>query len=128
MAEQFNLPDIGSGLQEAEIVSWLVEVGDEVTTDQVLCEVETEKSVVEIPVPCAGIVLELAGPPGTSVKVGEMLVVIGAAVPLQLVWNIADITNILMALPNLLGLILLAGLVKKLKDDYFSRPHEKTPE
>ncbi len=55
-----------------------------------------------------------------------LLVVIGAAVPLQLVWNIADITNILMALPNLLGLILLAGLVKKLKDDYFSRPHETT--
>jgi len=55
-----------------------------------------------------------------------LLVVIGAAVPLQLVWNIADITNILMALPNLLGLVLLAGLVKKLKDDYFSRPHEKT--
>ena len=57
-----------------------------------------------------------------------LLVVIGAAVPLQLVWNIADVTNILMALPNLLGLILLAGLVKKLKDDYFSRPHEKTAE
>jgi AGCS family alanine or glycine:cation symporter len=52
-----------------------------------------------------------------------LLVVIGAAVPLKLVWNIADVTNILMALPNLLGLILLAGLVKKLKDDYFSRPH-----
>ncbi|MDH3980028.1 MAG: alanine:cation symporter family protein [Gammaproteobacteria bacterium] len=49
-----------------------------------------------------------------------VLVVVGAAVPLQLVWNIADITNILMALPNLLGLLLLAGLVKKLKDDYFS--------
>ena len=56
-----------------------------------------------------------------------LLVVVGAAVPLQLVWNIADVTNILMALPNLLGLVLLAGLVKKLKDDYFSRPHEKTP-
>jgi len=42
-------------------------------------------------------------------------------VPLQLVWNIADITNILMALPNLLGLILLAGLVNKLKKDYMSR-------
>ncbi|MDH3900588.1 MAG: sodium:alanine symporter family protein [Gammaproteobacteria bacterium] len=55
-----------------------------------------------------------------------LLVVIGAAVPLKLVWNIADITNILMALPNLLGLVLLAGLVKKLKDDYFSRPHVKT--
>ena len=52
-----------------------------------------------------------------------LLVVVGAAVPLELVWNIADITNLLMALPNLLGLILLAGLVKKLKDDYFSRPH-----
>jgi len=54
-----------------------------------------------------------------------LVVVVGAAVPLKLVWNIADITNILMALPNLLGLILLAGLVKKLKDDYFSRPHER---
>jgi len=50
-----------------------------------------------------------------------LLVVIGAGVPLNLVWNIADITNILMAIPNLLGLILLAGLVKKLKDKYFSR-------
>jgi AGCS family alanine or glycine:cation symporter len=49
-----------------------------------------------------------------------VLVVVGATVPLQLVWNIADITNILMALPNLLGLLLLAGLVKKLKDEYFS--------
>jgi len=54
------------------------------------------------------------------------LVVVGAAVPLKLVWNIADVTNILMALPNLLGLILLAGLVKKMKDDYFSRPHTIT--
>jgi len=55
-----------------------------------------------------------------------LLVVVGAAVPLKLVWNIADVTNILMALPNLLGLILLAGLVKRLKDDYFSRPHVKS--
>lgn len=55
-----------------------------------------------------------------------LLVVVGTAIPLKLVWNIADITNILMALPNLLSLILLAALVKKLKDDYFSRPHKKT--
>jgi AGCS family alanine or glycine:cation symporter len=47
-----------------------------------------------------------------------LLVVFGAAVPLQLVWNIADITNLLMALPNLLSLVLLAGLVKKAKDTY----------
>jgi pyruvate/2-oxoglutarate dehydrogenase complex dihydrolipoamide acyltransferase (E2) component len=78
MAQIFNLPDIGSGLQEAEIVSWLVAVGDAVTTDQALCEVETEKSVVEIPVPFAGVVIEVAGPEGTSVMVGEMLVVIAA--------------------------------------------------
>ncbi len=50
-----------------------------------------------------------------------VLVVVGSAVPLQLVWNIADVTNILMALPNLLGLLLLAGLVRKMQDDYFSR-------
>ena len=54
-----------------------------------------------------------------------LLVVVGAAVPLKLVWNVADVTNILMALPNLLGLILLAGLVKKMKNEYFSRPRVK---
>ncbi len=52
-----------------------------------------------------------------------LLVVFGAAVPLNLVWNIADVTNILMALPNLLSLLLLAGLVKKLKDGYFASGH-----
>ena len=57
-----------------------------------------------------------------------LLVVIGAAVPLQLVWNIADVTNILMALPNLISLVLLAGLVKKLKDDYFATPPSKGSE
>jgi len=55
-----------------------------------------------------------------------LMVVFGAAVPLPLVWNIADITNLFMALPNLLSLILLAGLVRSLKLDYFSRPHLKT--
>lgn len=49
------------------------------------------------------------------------VVVFGAAVPLKLVWNLADITNLLMAFPNLFSLWLLAGLVKRLKDDYFSR-------
>ncbi|NIP72708.1 MAG: alanine:cation symporter family protein [Gammaproteobacteria bacterium] len=57
-----------------------------------------------------------------------VLVVFGAAVPLKLVWNLADITNILMALPNLLSLILLAGLVKRLRDDYFARPQAPTNE
>ena len=79
MSNAFALPDIGSGLQEAEIIEWHVAVGDTVSADQVLCEVETEKSVVEIPVPFGGVVLSLAGPVGSTVNVGEMLVVIGEA-------------------------------------------------
>lgn len=51
-----------------------------------------------------------------------VLVVVGASVPLQLVWNFADIANMLMAVPNLISLILLAGLVKKLTDDYYQHP------
>jgi AGCS family alanine or glycine:cation symporter len=54
-----------------------------------------------------------------------MIVVMGASVPLPLVWNIADIMNLFMALPNLLALIMLAGLAKHLHDDYFSRPHKR---
>jgi alanine or glycine:cation symporter, AGCS family len=50
-----------------------------------------------------------------------LVIIIGAAVPLKLVWNIADISTILMALPNLLSLLLLAGLVKRMKTDYFSK-------
>jgi AGCS family alanine or glycine:cation symporter len=50
-----------------------------------------------------------------------LVIIIGAAVPLKLVWNIADISTILMALPNLLSLLLLAGLVKHMKTDYFSK-------
>ena len=56
-----------------------------------------------------------------------VLVVFGAAVPLKLVWNIADITNILMAVPNLISLLLLAGLVKGLHDRYFAGPVSRTP-
>lgn len=52
------------------------------------------------------------------------LIVVGATIKLELVWKLTDITNILMALPNLLALILLAGLAKKLSDDYFSREHK----
>ncbi len=50
-----------------------------------------------------------------------ILIVVGASVPLQLVWNFADIANMLMAIPNLISLILLAGVVKKLTDDYYQR-------
>lgn len=55
-----------------------------------------------------------------------LLVVVGAAVPLKLVWNVADTMNLLMALPNLLSLVLLAGVAKRLYDEYRSQPQYKT--
>jgi pyruvate dehydrogenase E2 component (dihydrolipoamide acetyltransferase) len=77
MAREFNLPDLGSGLQEGEIVAWHVKVGDAVTGDSVLCEIETEKAVVEIPVPFDGVVLSLGATEGETIAVGGVLVVIG---------------------------------------------------
>ena len=79
MAHEFKLPDLGSGLKEGEIVRWLVEVGDQVTTDDLLCEVETEKAVIEVPVPYDGTVLSLAAPAGEVVQVGAVLAVFGEA-------------------------------------------------
>jgi pyruvate dehydrogenase E2 component (dihydrolipoamide acetyltransferase) len=77
MAREFRLPDLGSGLQEGQIVSWLVNVGQEVTTSDNLCEVETEKAVIEIPVPYTGTILELKAAPGDAVEVGSVIAVIG---------------------------------------------------
>lgn len=79
MAKEFRLPDIGEGLAEAEIVRWLVAVGDVVKADQPIVEVETDKAVVEIPTPFAGSVLELGGDEGDVIEVGNILVVIGDA-------------------------------------------------
>lgn len=77
MAREFRLPDIGEGLTEAEIVRWLVPVGDRVETDQPIVELETDKAVVEIPSPFAGIVLSYGGAEGETIQVGEVLVTIG---------------------------------------------------
>ena len=70
----FNLPDLGEGLQEAEIVSWHVSPGDRVVADQPLVSVETDKAVVEVPSPHSGRVVELFGADGDIVKVGAPLV------------------------------------------------------
>ena len=77
MAREFRLPDIGEGLTEAEIVRWLVAEGDTVAEDQALVELETDKAVVEIPSPYAGIVLRHGGAEGETIEVGSVLVVIG---------------------------------------------------
>jgi 2-oxoisovalerate dehydrogenase E2 component (dihydrolipoyl transacylase) len=70
----FNLPDLGEGLQEAEIVSWHVSPGDRVTADQPLVALETDKAVVEVPSPHSGRVAELFGAAGDIVQVGAPLV------------------------------------------------------
>ncbi len=75
----FTLPDLGEGLTEADIVRWLVAVGDEVTVDQAIVEVETAKSVVEVPSPFAGTVAVLHGREGEALAVGAPLITVGAS-------------------------------------------------
>ena len=76
MRVEFKLPDVGEGLEEGEVVSWLVEPGQVVTRDQPLVEVQTDKALVELPSPVAGQVVSLAFAPGDVVKVGQVLVVL----------------------------------------------------
>ncbi|MGY4543918.1 2-oxoisovalerate dehydrogenase E2 component (dihydrolipoyl transacylase) [Arthrobacter sp. UYNi723] len=70
----FLLPDLGEGLTEAELVNWLVSVGDEIRVDQPIAEVETAKSMVEVPSPYAGTVTVLHGEPGQTLDVGKPLI------------------------------------------------------
>jgi len=79
VAYQFKLPDIGEGVAEAEIVKWLVQVGDTVTEDQPLVEVLTDKATVEIPSPRAGRVSSLGGAEGATIPVGSVLLEIEVA-------------------------------------------------
>ena len=72
----YTMPDPGEGLTEAEVVSWLVSPGDTVKINDVLCEVETAKSIVELPSPFAGTVHSLAADEGQTVPVGGALIVI----------------------------------------------------
>jgi 2-oxoisovalerate dehydrogenase E2 component (dihydrolipoyl transacylase) len=71
-----KLPDIGEGTTEAEIVSWLVKVGDTVEEDDPLAEVMTDKATVEVPSPVAGTIVALNGNPGEKLAVGSDLVVL----------------------------------------------------
>ena len=71
---KFNLPDVGEGLTEAEIVSWNVKPGDSVAVNDILCEIETAKSLVELPSPFAGTVTELLVPTGVTVDVGTPII------------------------------------------------------
>jgi len=77
----FLLPDLGEGLEEAEIIAWHVQVGDHVEVDQEVAEVETAKAVVAVPVPFAGTVAEIHAAPGTVVAVGRPLITVTADEP-----------------------------------------------
>ena len=67
----FRLPDLGEGLTEAALVRWIVAVGDRVTVDQPIAEVETAKSIVELPSPFAGVIAALHGEEGQTLEVGS---------------------------------------------------------
>ncbi|NVK21593.1 MAG: 2-oxo acid dehydrogenase subunit E2 [Kangiellaceae bacterium] len=77
--KQFNLPDLGEGLPDAESVRWLVKEGDVVAVDQPMVEMETAKAVVEVPSPNAGRIAKLHGQAGDVIDVGAVLVTFGEA-------------------------------------------------
>jgi pyruvate dehydrogenase E2 component (dihydrolipoamide acetyltransferase) len=76
---EFKMPDVGEGLTEAEILKWYVQPGDAVTDGQVVCEVETAKAAVELPIPYDGVVRELRFPEGTTVDVGQVIIAVDVA-------------------------------------------------
>ncbi|HEY7340952.1 MAG TPA: dihydrolipoamide acetyltransferase family protein [Ktedonobacterales bacterium] len=77
---QFLLPDLGEGLEEAQLVAWLVQVGETVHLNQAICQVETAKALVDIPSPYAGTVRILHAQPGDTVLVGAPLITIDEAI------------------------------------------------
>jgi 2-oxoisovalerate dehydrogenase E2 component (dihydrolipoyl transacylase) len=77
--KQFKLPDVGEGLTEADIVTWRVKPGDQVTTNQTIVEIETAKSLVELPCPFDGVVSRLLVPEGETVDVGTPIIEVDVA-------------------------------------------------
>ncbi|MBI0578331.1 2-oxo acid dehydrogenase subunit E2 [Neobacillus cucumis] len=78
MSFQFKMPDIGEGIHEGEIVKWFIKPGDKVQEDDVLCEVQNDKAVVEIPSPVEGTVIDVLIGEGTVATVGQVLVTFDA--------------------------------------------------
>jgi 2-oxoisovalerate dehydrogenase E2 component (dihydrolipoyl transacylase) len=77
--KQFKLPDVGEGLTEADIVTWKVKPGDRVSVNQVIVEIETAKSLVELPSPFDGVVTDLLVPEGQTVDVGTPIISVDVA-------------------------------------------------
>jgi len=87
---EFELPDVGEGVAEGELVAWHVAVGDHVEEDQVLADVETDKAVVDLPAPVAGTVERLHAEEGEVVPVGSVIVTIDADGDDTEVWRWSD--------------------------------------
>lgn len=81
VVREFALPDLGEGLTEAEIVRWMVQVGDVVAIDQPVVEVETAKAVVEVPCPYGGVVTARFGEEGQTLDVGRPLLTVAVGSP-----------------------------------------------
>lgn len=77
VALDFKFPDVGEGITEGELLKWLVKEGDLVKQDQAIAEVETDKAVVELPSPLAGVIIKLHVAAGTKIKVGQVIATIG---------------------------------------------------
>ena len=77
MAYEFRFPDVGEGITEGEVVEWLVKEGDTVKEHQAIAKIETDKAIAEIPSPVSGKILKLSHKAGETVKVGEVLAIIG---------------------------------------------------
>jgi len=99
---KFPLPDVGEGLTEAEIVSWKVAPGDKVSVNQTICEIETAKSVVELPCPFEGEVSELLVSEGDTVEVGTPIIAVSVAGSAPQLVNEED-TGAEYKLPTLVG-------------------------
>ncbi|AJF60971.1 hypothetical protein QT06_C0001G0121 [archaeon GW2011_AR15] len=77
MVFDFKFPDVGEGITEGTIVKWKVKAGDSVKADEPIAEIETDKAIVDIPTPKAGVILKINHREGETIKVGETLAVIG---------------------------------------------------
>ena len=91
MAKEFRFPDVGEGIHEGKIVKWHIQQGDIVKADQILLDMETDKAVVEMPSPASGMILSMNFKEGDTVKVGDVLVVIGE--PREMISSAAEIES-----------------------------------
>ncbi|MBT2234607.1 dihydrolipoamide acetyltransferase family protein [Nonomuraea sp. NEAU-A123] len=93
MRREFKLPDVGEGLTEAEIVRWHVKAGDAVKVNQIVVEIETAKSIVELPIPWDGVVSGLMADEGQTIDVGLPIIAVDTGEPDDASGRVADVSG-----------------------------------